>query len=102
MRVAKIYKPAKTAMQSGRGKTKGWVLEYPRKGRVTAEPLMGWQASADTARQVKLQFDSEAAAVAYCEAHNIAFEVVQPKQRKLRMKAYADNFSYTRVGSWTH
>ncbi|MGB0163641.1 MAG: NADH dehydrogenase ubiquinone Fe-S protein 4, partial [Candidatus Puniceispirillaceae bacterium] len=59
MRVAKIYKPAKTAMQSGRKKTEGWVLDYPRGGRVSAEPLMGWQASADTARQVKLRFDSE-------------------------------------------
>ena len=102
MRVAKIYKPAKTAMQSGRGKTKGWVLDYPRGGRVAAEPLMGWQASADTARQVKLRFDTAEAAIAYCEARNIAYEVVAPKQRKLRMKAYADNFSYTRVGSWTH
>ena len=102
MRVAKIYKPAKTAMQSGRKKTQGWVLEYPRGGRVSAEPLMGWQASADTARQVKLRFDSAEAAVVYCEARNIAFEVVKPKQRKLRMKAYADNFAYTRVGSWTH
>ena len=59
MRVAKIYKPAKTAMQSGRNKTEGWVLDYPRGGRVSAEPLMGWQASADTARQVKLRFDSQ-------------------------------------------
>ena len=102
MRVARIYKPAKTAMQSGRGKTKGWVLEYPRDGRVAAEPLMGWQASADTARQVKLRFDSAEAAIGYCEAHNIAYEVLAPKQRKLRMKAYADNFAFTRVGSWTH
>ena len=102
MRVAKIYKPAKTAMQSGRGKTKGWVLEYPRDGRVAAEPLMGWQASADTARQVKLRFASAEAAIGYCEAHNIAYEVLAPKQRKLRMKAYADNFAFTRVGSWTH
>ena len=102
MRVAKIYKPAKTAMQSGRGKTKGWVLEYPRDGRVAAEPLMGWQASADTARQVKLRFDSAEAAIGYCEAHDIAYEVLAPKQRKLRMKAYADNFAFTRMGSWTH
>ena len=102
MRVAKIYRPAKTAMQSGRARTRGWVLEYPRQSRVSAEPLMGWQASADTARQVRLGFNSREAAIAYCEAHDIAYEVVAPKQRKLRMKAYADNFAYTRVGSWTH
>ena len=58
MRVAKIYKPAKTAMQSGRGKTKSWVLEHPRASKVVPEPLMGWQSSTDTARQVKLYFES--------------------------------------------
>ena len=102
MRFAKIYKPAKTAMQSGRRKTKSWVLEHPRTSKVAPEPLMGWQASADTARQVKLYFESCEAAIAYCKAHNIAFEVFKPKQRKLRRKAYADNFAFNRVGSWTH
>ena len=102
MRVAKIYKPTKTAMQSGRGKTKRWVLDYPRASKVVPEPLMGWQSSADTARQVKLYFKSSEAAIAYCRAHNLAFEVVKPKQRRLRRKAYADNFAFDRVGSWTH
>ena len=102
MRVAKIYKPAKTAMQSGRGKTKSWILEHPREFKVEPEPLMGWQASADTARQVRLFFDSSDAAIAYCKAQNMVFEVVKPKQRRLRMKAYADNFGFDRVGSWTH
>ena len=102
MRVAKIYKPAKTATQSGRGKTKRWVLEYPRASKVVPEPLMGWQASADTAQHVKLYFESSDTAVAYCRRHNLAFEVVKSKQRRLRRKAYADNFAFDRVGSWTH
>ena len=102
MRVAKIYKPAKTAMQSGRGKTKSWVLEHPRASKVVPEPLMGWQASADTAQQVKLYFESSNAAISYCRTHNLAFEVVKPKQRRVRRKAYADNFAFDRVGNWTH
>ena len=102
MRVAKIYKPAKTAMQSGRGKTKRWVLDYPRESKVAPEPLMGWQASADTSQQVKLYFESPDAAIAYCRAQNLAFEVVKPKKRRLQNKAYADNFAFDRVGSWTH
>ena len=101
MRVAKIHKPAKTAMQSGRGKTQAG-FGAPSCIQSSAEPLMGWQASADTAYQVKLNFNSSDEAVAYCKAHNIAFEVVNPKQRRLRMKAYADNFAFDRVGSWTH
>ena len=79
MSVAKIYKPAKTAMQSGRGKTKRWVLVQPRASKVVPESLMGWQSSADTTRQVKLYFESSDAAIAYCRAHNLAFEVVKPK-----------------------
>ena len=102
MRVVKIYKPAKTAMQSGRRKTKNWVLEHPRASKVVPEPLMGWQASADTAQQVKLYFESSDAAISYCRTHNIAFEVVKPKQRRVRRKAYADNFAFDRVGNWTH
>ena len=102
MRAAKIYRPTKTAMQSGRGKTKSWVLEHPRASKVTPEPLMGWQASADTARQVRLYFDSSDAAIDYCKTHNIAFELVNSNQRKLRIKAYADNFAFDRFGSWTH
>lgn len=102
MCVAKIFKPTKTAMQSGRGKTKRWVLEYPRASKVAPEPLMGWQASADTVRQVKLYFESSEAAIAYCKVHNITFEVVKPKQRRRRIKAYADNFAFNRLGSWTH
>lgn len=102
MRVAKIYRPAKTAMQSGRSKSESWIIEYPRASKVAPEPLMGWQASADTARQIKLFFNSLDAAISYCKVHSIAFEVVKPKQRKLRMKSYADNFAFDRVGSWTH
>ena len=102
MRVAKIYKPTKTAMQSGRSKTKSWVLEYPRASKVAPEPLMGWQSSADTARLVKLYFGSSDAAIAYCRVHNLAFEVIKPKQRRLRRKAYAENFAFDRVGNWTH
>ena len=102
MRLAKIYKPTKTAMQSGRNKTKNWILEHPRATKVSPEPLMGWQASADTARQVRLYFESSDAAIAYCKAHDIAFELIKPNQRKLRIKAYADNFAFDRFGSWTH
>ncbi|MBL6605053.1 MAG: ETC complex I subunit [Alphaproteobacteria bacterium] len=99
---AKIYQPAKTAMQSGRGKTKGWVVEYPRSSKVCPDALMGWQSSADTARQIKLRFPTQQAAIAYCEEHKIDFSLAATQKRKLRVKAYADNFAYGRVGSWTH
>ena len=99
---ARIYRPAKTAMQSGRAKTGQWVLEYPRASRVGPDQLMGWQSSSDTGRQVRLRFADAEAAIAYAEKHNIPFELAQPQRRKLRLKAYADNFASDRKGGWTH
>ena len=102
MATGHIYKPAKTAMQSGRAKAGKWVLEYPRSSRVSAEPLMGWQSSADTARQVRVRFPDKDSAIAYAEARGIEYQVIEPKQRRVKPKAYADNFAFTRNGAWTH
>ena len=99
---ARIYQPAKTAMQSGRGKTKNWVLEYPRQSTARPDALMGWQSSADTTRQIKLRFPTKQAAIAYCEDHDIDYQLASENRRKPRLKAYADNFAFGRVGSWTH
>mgnify|MGYP001234550985 CR=1 FL=1 len=63
---ARIYKPAKTAMQSGKAKSSNWVLEFvssPAKRSV--DPLMGWTSSADTNSQVKLTFETREEAIAY-------------------------------------
>ena len=103
---ARIYKPCKTATQSGRNAavTRGnaWVLEYPRSAVVKPDPLMGWQSSADTARQVRVRFPDCDSAIAYAEAHGIDYQVTEPKARRVRPRAYADNFAFTRNGAWTH
>ncbi len=91
--IARIFRPAKTAMQSGRGRTRKWVLEFePEKAR-TLDPLMGWTSSADTRGQVKLSFESKDACVAYAEKHGMAYEVHDPTERSLNIRAYADNFA---------
>ena len=76
---ARIYKPCKTSMQSGRKAqvTRGnaWVLEYPRSAVVRPDPLMGWQSSADTARQVRVRFPDKDSAIAYAEARGIEYQV---------------------------
>ena len=103
---ARIYKPCKTSMQSGRKAqvTRGnaWVLEYPRSAVVRPDPLMGWQSSADTARQVRVRFPDKDSAIAYAEARGIDYQVTEPKHRRVKPKAYADNFAFTRNGAWTH
>jgi hypothetical protein len=99
---ARIYKPAKTAMQSGKAKTKDWVLDFdPEKPR-DVEPLMGWTSSADMRQQLRLQFDTKEEAIAYCQREGIAFRVIEPKQTTRRAIAYADNFAYSRREGWTH
>jgi len=100
--VARIYKPARTAMQSGEAQTKRWVLEYELAEKRSIEPLMGWTSSGDMKQQIQLHFNDSEAAVAYAERQNIAYEVYDPRPRKRRAKAYADNFSFSRREMWTH
>jgi hypothetical protein len=97
----RIYKPAKTAMQSGQGKTKEWLLETEPAPKIL-DPLMGWTGSRDTMQQVKLHFATLDEAKAYAEKKGWPYTIEQPHARHVRPKAYADNFAYNRVGRWTH
>jgi hypothetical protein len=99
---ARIYKPAKTAMQSGLAKTKEWVLDYEPAAPREAEPLMGWTSSDDMLSQLRLFFETKEEAIAYAEANGIPFRVFDSNPRGLSKKSYADNFKFGRIGSWTH
>jgi len=101
---ARIYQPAKTAMQSGQAKTHHWVLEYAPATPREIDPLMGWTSSADTQAQVHLRFDSREAAEDYARRNGIDAVVIQPKKRKpnVRPSGYAENFATDRRGAWTH
>lgn len=99
---ARIFKPAKTAMQSGAARTKSWVLEYEPEQQRVIEPLMGWTSSADMKQQVRLRFATKDEAVAYCERNGIPYRVMEPKPQERRVIAYADNFAYSRRTPWTH
>ena len=100
--VARIHKPSKTAMQSGRGRTSGWVLQHEPAAAREVEPLMGWTSSTDMQSQVRLAFATKEEAIAYAKRNGIPFTVEEPVQRKLVKKSYADNFKFGRIGSWTH
>ena len=101
---ARIYKPAKTAMSSGKAKTNTWVLEHVANQARSVDPLMGWTSSDDTQAQVKLMFSTKEAAVEYAAAKGIDVSVQDPKARKLiiRKGGYAENFATNRRGAWTH
>jgi hypothetical protein len=99
---ARIYQPAKTAMQSGTAKTRKWVLEFVPAKPKQSDPLMGWIGSSETATQVRLSFPTLDDAKQYAESHGIAYRVMTPHKRKRRTKTYADNFRHDRVSAWTH
>ncbi|RTM01750.1 ETC complex I subunit [Ancylobacter rudongensis] len=100
--VARIYKPTRTAMQSGNARTKLWVLDYEPEQPRLVEPLMGYTSSGDMKSQLRLRFDTKEEAVAYAEKHGIAYQLQEPQEAARRRMAYSDNFSFRRIGQWTH
>lgn len=101
---ARIYQPAKTAMQSGSAKTHLWVLEYAPASSREVDPLMGWTSSDDMQSQVTLRFESKEAAVEYAREKGIDAVVQEPKRRRpnIRPGGYGENFATNRRGAWTH
>lgn len=99
---ARIYQPPKNAMQSGWAKTLDWVLEFIPVSAKRPDPLMGWIGGGDTQTQVRLTFATREEAVAYAERNGIAYEIELPVVRRVKPKAYADNFRYGRIENWTH
>ncbi len=99
---AKIYRPAKTAMQSGKAKTNLWVLEFDQETPRTIDPIMGYTSSADTRQQVKLTFETAEQAVAYAERNGIEYRVIAPKEPTRKSVSYSDNFRFSRSQPWTH
>ncbi len=101
---ARIYQPAKTAMQSGTAKTKGWVLDYAPAESREIDPLMGWTGSGDTQAQVRLRFSSKEEALDYAKEHGIEVQVTEPQKRKpkIRPGGYGENFATARREPWSH
>ena len=99
---ARIYRPARTATQSGTAKTEAWILEFAPASKREIDPLMGWTSSGDMDSQVTLRFDTKEEAIAYAKKHGIECQVFEPKTQRRSIKAYADNFKYGRQDLWTH
>ena len=98
---ARIFKPARSAMQQGKAKQE-WTLEYePEQPRVI-EPLMGWTSSGDMKQQVRLKFETKEEAIAYAERTGVAYRVEEPKPTRRRILSYSENFAPNRVVPWSH
>ncbi|MCX5493857.1 ETC complex I subunit [Kaistia dalseonensis] len=100
--VARIFKPAQNAMQSGQAKTDRWMLTYEPESPVLVEPLMGYSSSGDMKRQIKLFFDTQEEAVAYAEKNGIPYQLFAAHENVRKKISYSDNFKFGRLQSWTH
>ena len=98
----KIYKPTKTAMQSGLRNTKQWLAEYISDSDNTKDNLMGWTSSVDTKSQIKIFFDTKDKAIEWAKHNNYQYFVEEPMIRKLKIKSYSSNFDINKKESWTH
>jgi hypothetical protein len=99
---ARIYKPSRSAMQSGKGKSQDWMLEFDQASPRSADPLMGWTSSSDTTTQVKLKFATREDAESYAQRKGIAYTVQTDAPVKQQKKSYSDNFKFGRTENWTH
>jgi hypothetical protein len=97
MALARILRPAKTAMSSGTAQTKRWILEFEQATKRQPDPLMGWISADDTLNQIRLQFETLEEAKIYADKHGLDYTIEQPQGRTLKPKAYADNFRYDRL-----
>ena len=93
---ARIFKPAKTAMQSG-ARVRKWVLAYEPAARRQAEALMGWISTEDTLNEVQLHFETIEEAVAFATKSGLDYTVIPPHDSTEKPKSYADNFRYDRI-----
>ncbi len=99
---ARIYRPAKTAMQSGKAKTESWLLEFEPEQPRKVEPLMGYTSSRDMKSQIHLSFETKEEAIAYAQKNGIAYSVQEPKETRRRVVSYSENFRFDRKQPWTH
>lgn len=102
MPAVRVYQPRKTAMQSGRARTRHWLVEFEPGAQLRNDALMGWVGQGDTRNQLRMRFETRDEAVQFCEKHGLDYQLIEPKARKQRPKSYAENFRYGRDKNWTH
>ncbi len=103
---ARIYQPAKNAMQSGTAGSSQWVLEFEPVVKTSKDPIMGWTSSSDMRQEVRLFFSSSQEAISYAERYGIIYRLeeagAEKSRKKKRFLSYSANFRPDRPLPWTH
>ena len=100
--VARIYRPTRTAMQSGKALTREWLLVYEPEDAKRVEPLMGYTSSTDMKSQIRLSFETRELAIEYADRNAIPYRVEEAQETTRRKMSYSENFRYDRRQPWTH
>ena len=100
--IARIYRPARNAMQSGKGNSHDWVLVFEPETPRAIEPLMGYTSSADMKQQIELRFETLEEAESYARREGIAYSVQPAQEPSVKKVSYPDNFRFDRKAPWTH
>lgn len=90
--IARISEVERKTTQSGKANNGRWLLEFERHEAQRPDPLTGWNGSGDTNTQVRINFPTKDAAIAYCDKHGLNYHLVPAQPVRLKLQAYADNF----------
>ncbi len=99
---ARIFYPARSAMQSGPAQKRQWCLRFIQDAFGERDAMTGWQGKSAPASQLVLRFASRAEAIAYAEKHKVDYEVEPEPTLGQKQKDYTLNFSAKRRTAWTH
>ena len=97
MRV-RIFRPTKSAAQSGRAGTHRWIVEPETVTSRLPEPIMGWASAGDTLGELKgrLRFPTLEDALAFVKPRGWEVVIEEPAERRIQPRNYLDNFRIIR------
>lgn len=87
-----IYKPTKSAMQSGLNNTKKWCLTNTDINETYINSRFCWVGSSNPEKQVKLYFIDLESAKNFANKNNYDYEVIKPNETNFIKKSYSENF----------
>lgn len=95
--ICSIYRPTKTATQSGTWHSSHWLMDWDPlpKGHRWENPLMGWQSTGDFMNGERIQFKSKEDAINFANKQGYEYYVQEPNERRFIPKAYANNFMHS-------
>lgn len=90
----RIFRPSKSAMQSGKKNTKKWLmLPIEEKNIRSVNPLTGWVSASDTSSQFRFEFATKDEAIEFAKSRNFKYEIEEEHLPTITPKSYSANFT---------